>query len=74
MKSVAALAAYFLVAVTTATPDPLITPRAELAPQQTSSESDAALVGWIDATDGQCKLRLALQHAHYTSPSSNQNN
>ncbi|KAH6868504.1 hypothetical protein BKA58DRAFT_440950 [Alternaria rosae] len=53
MKSIAALAAYFLVAVTTAAPDPLITPRAELAPRQTSSESDPALVGWIDATDGQ---------------------
>ncbi|RYN56351.1 hypothetical protein AA0118_g8201 [Alternaria tenuissima] len=37
----------------TAVPDPLITPRAELAPRQTSSGDDPALLGWVDATNGQ---------------------
>ena len=61
MKTITAMAINFLVAAFTNPPNPLITPHAELAAQQTSSGSDPALVGWIDATDGQCKLRLILQ-------------
>jgi hypothetical protein len=55
MKSMIARAVSFIVVTVTAAPDPLITPRTELTPRQTSSEYDPALVGWVDATDGQCK-------------------
>lgn len=58
MKSVIVLAVSFAFAMVTAVPDPLFTPRGELAPRQTSSGDDHALVGWVDATDGQCKLRF----------------
>jgi hypothetical protein len=44
-----------LVAAVTAAPDPLITPRAELAPRQ--HVHDPELVGWVDAINGQCKLK-----------------
>ena len=61
MKTITAMAINFLVAAFTHPPNSLITPHAELAAQHTSSGSDPALVGWIDTTDGQCKLGLVLQ-------------
>ncbi|KAH7359831.1 hypothetical protein BKA66DRAFT_573939 [Pyrenochaeta sp. MPI-SDFR-AT-0127] len=39
-----------LIAAVAAAPDPLITPRAELSPRQ---NSDPAVLGWVDATNGQ---------------------
>ena len=61
METITAMAINFLVAAFTNPPHPLITPHPKLPAQQTSSGSDPALVGWIDATDGQCKLRLVLK-------------
>jgi hypothetical protein len=57
MKSIVAMAISSTAVTVTAVPDPLITPRAELAPRQTSSGDDPALLGWVDATNGQCKPR-----------------
>jgi hypothetical protein len=53
MKSIFVAVASLIVTIT-AVPDPLTTPRAELAPRQ----DDPALVGWVDAINGECKLRL----------------
>lgn len=57
MKSIVAMAISSTAVTVTAVSDPLITPRAELAPRQTSSGDDPALLGWVDATNGQCKPR-----------------
>jgi hypothetical protein len=48
MKIISIVAAF--IAAASAAPDPLITPRAQLAPRQ----DDPALLGWVDATNGQC--------------------
>ena len=63
MMPIVAIAGSVLAATATAALDPLITPRAELAPRQTPSGNDPALVGWVDATNEQCKLHLPKSHA-----------
>lgn len=52
------------VAAAAAAPDPLITPRAALAPRQ---NTDPALLGWVDATNGQCMFLLHFPHTAPTT-------
>lgn len=59
-----ALTVASVVAAVAAVPDPLVTPRAELAARQ---DTDPALLGWIDATNGQCWFPTAL-HVHPQQP------
>jgi hypothetical protein len=65
MKSII-VAVFGLGLAVVAVPDPLITPRAELAPRQ----DDPALVGWVDAINGQCKLSFPTIHfqQHFSKP------
>ncbi|RYN96243.1 hypothetical protein AA0120_g3293 [Alternaria tenuissima] len=71
MKSIVAMAISSTTVTVTAVPDPLITPRAELAPRQTSSRDDPALLGWVDATNGQWSdLRSCDYPATYSTSGS----
>ncbi|KAL1795605.1 hypothetical protein ACET3X_005829 [Alternaria dauci] len=71
MKSIVAVAISFTAVTVAAVPDPLITPRAELAPRQTSAGEDPALVGWVDATNGQWSdLRSCDYPATYSTSGS----
>ncbi|RYN32016.1 hypothetical protein AA0112_g6315 [Alternaria arborescens] len=71
MKSIVAMAISSITVTVTAVPDPLVTPRAELAPRQTSSGDDPALLGWVDATNGQWSdLRSCDYPATYSTSGS----
>ncbi|CAG5153234.1 uncharacterized protein ALTATR162_LOCUS3091 [Alternaria atra] len=71
MMPIVAIAGSVLAATATAALDPLITPRAELAPRQTPSGNDPALVGWVDATNEQWSdLRSCDYPATYSTSGS----